>query len=245
MVEAGGFRFHCHCHVLIAAWLLSAGLVLAAEFDYTVEVAAGRLNCYYVPITDPKHVKIELDYQVIDGGDLDVNFYARSPDGVVLASDTRSMEQTHHIELKGKLGDYELCWDNTFSYQASKTVFFEVLLLDAKGNYDDLDSLDKLASSPLAAEVFERGRETLDQVKGASVRLKGALNKAEHYQSLVRAAEARDRAVMEANFTRVNFWSIVHLFVMMGVAGTQLYLIRVLFDDESKVGKFIRQGKVD
>ncbi len=38
-------------------------------------------------------------------------------------------------------GDYAICFDNTFSVQSKKTVFFEYFLLDERGDY--LSGFDK------------------------------------------------------------------------------------------------------
>lgn len=67
----------------------------------------------------------------------------------------------------------------------------------------------------------------------------------EYHQALLRAHEARDRAVMSANFDRVTFWSVVHTLVMVGVAGVQVFMIRSLFEENSKIGKVLRKGKFD
>ncbi len=36
-------------------------------------------------------------------------------------------------------GDYQLCFDNSFSYQTRKVVFFEIFIFDAQGNVDEMD----------------------------------------------------------------------------------------------------------
>uniref|UniRef100_A0A8R1IBZ1 GOLD domain-containing protein n=1 Tax=Caenorhabditis japonica TaxID=281687 RepID=A0A8R1IBZ1_CAEJA len=81
--------------------------------------------------------------------------------------------------------------------------------------------------------------------KTSSQRNKNNLNKVEYHQALLRAHEARDRAVMGANFDRVTFWSVTHTLVMIGVAGVQVFMIRSLFEDNSKIGKVLRKGKFD
>lgn len=53
--------------------ILSAS-VLASEFGFTVEISSGKYECYFVPVTSEKHKHMEVDYQVIDGGNLDINF---------------------------------------------------------------------------------------------------------------------------------------------------------------------------
>lgn len=49
-------------------------IIFASEYDLTVEVPAGKFQCFYQPVTDAKHKTMEIDYQVIDGADLNVNF---------------------------------------------------------------------------------------------------------------------------------------------------------------------------
>lgn len=39
-------------------------LVLGAEYDMTIEVEAGKTECYYQPVLDSSHVAMEVDYQV-------------------------------------------------------------------------------------------------------------------------------------------------------------------------------------
>ena len=46
-----------------------------------------------------------------------------------------------------------------------------------------------------------------------------------------KSVESRDRYVMERNFERVNFWSAVHLFVLVSVGLVQVLTIRSLFID--------------
>lgn len=65
--------------------------------------------------------------------------------------------------------------------------------------------------------------------------VKSRLGKSLQIQTLLRAYEARDRNIQESNFDRVNFWSVVNLFVMMVVSAVQVYLVRSLFEDKRKV----------
>lgn len=70
------------------------------------------------------------------------------------------------IEVK-EAGDYQLCFDNRFSYQARKVVFFEIFLFDEFGNVEEEDiskyakfnsnlqnSLQELGMTALQFQVF-------------------------------------------------------------------------------------------
>lgn len=65
-------------------------------------------------------------------------------------------------------GDYAICFDNSFSIQTKKTVFFELYLLDEKGNY--LNSYD------LFADVNKAKAELSMQISDFDVSLYISLN---------------------------------------------------------------------
>ncbi|MFH4974871.1 hypothetical protein AB6A40_001580 [Gnathostoma spinigerum] len=48
--------------------------VWSNEYDFTIEVPPGQSECYYQSVTSPQHKIMDIDYQVINGGDLDIIF---------------------------------------------------------------------------------------------------------------------------------------------------------------------------
>jgi len=42
---------------------------------------------------------------------------------------------------------------------------------------------------------------------------------------------------VESNLSRLNFWSLAHLLLMLVVGVSQVYLVRQLFDEKSVVQK--------
>ncbi len=52
--------------------------------------------------------------QVIEGGDLDVNFVVSDPMRSPLVMEPHSMDGLHAVDVK-QTGEYEICLDNTFS----------------------------------------------------------------------------------------------------------------------------------
>lgn len=139
------------------------------------------------------------------------------------------------------MGDYQICFDNTFSYQARKVVFFEVYLTDADGNVEDND-IGQLAKND--ADFNKRLEDvgiTLSAFKVSTTKIKGFLNKIEFYQSTLRSYEHRDMAILNANLSRVSFWSILTSVVLIFVAVLQVYSIRSLFEENSKFGRALRR----
>ncbi|XP_040421771.1 transmembrane emp24 domain-containing protein 5 isoform X2 [Cygnus olor] len=112
--------------------VLAAGCAVlgAAEFspsldsDFTFTLPAGRRECFYQPMR--KEASLELEYQVLDGAGLDVDFHLLSPKGETLVFDERKSDGVHTVETED--GDYMFCFDNTFSTISEKVIFFELIL---------------------------------------------------------------------------------------------------------------------
>ncbi|KAI6187470.1 hypothetical protein M3Y98_00247300 [Aphelenchoides besseyi] len=221
-------------------WLILVSIfcsIKAGEFDFTIEIRPGKYECYFQSVTSEKHKNMEIEYQVIDGGDLNINFMLiHGAD--VLVQDHMKTDANHKIPLKG-LGDYQLCFDNTFSYQARKVVFFEVFLTDSDGNMDDVDLSQFANNDSNFAKRLEEIGITLVEFHAASNRIKNSLNKIEYYQSTLRSFEHRDKVIMAANLSRVSFYSLLTTAVLLIVAVLQVYTIRSLFEENSKLGPMV------
>ncbi|XP_019936935.1 transmembrane emp24 domain-containing protein 5 [Paralichthys olivaceus] len=220
--------FLCVLPVLVT--LFSERFVALAAFsqsldsDFTFTLPPGRKECFYQ--TMRKDASLEIEYQVLDGAGLDVDFYISSPSGQVLFSDYRKSDGVHTVETED--GDYMFCFDNTFSSVSEKIIFFELIL----------DNMD-VEKDPDDWKEYVQGTDTLDMrledIMDTINNVKARLGKSVHIQTLLRAFEARDRNIQENNFDRVNLWSVINLLVMMLVSAVQVYLVRSLFEDKRKI----------
>lgn len=66
---------------------------------------------------------------------------------------------------------------------------------------------------------------------------------AQRYQNVFKNFEVHDRLLVEKNFERINFWSIINLVLMITVTVIQVVTIRSLFESKSAYGKFLRGKK--
>ncbi len=66
---------------------------------------------------------------------------------------------------------------------------------------------------------------------------------AQRYQNVFKNFEGHDRILVENNFDRINFWSIINLTLMIAVTLIQVITIRSLFETKSVYGKFLRGKK--
>ncbi|XP_071955907.1 transmembrane emp24 domain-containing protein 5-like [Antedon mediterranea] len=197
-------------------------ICLSVEIDMTVLVPAGRRECFYQPIKAKQ--TLDFEFQVIEGGDLDINFLLRSPSNKAVATEARKAEGIY-TRTTQETGDYLFCFDNTFSRISSKTVFFDLAL--------DYDSEDELVHPK--AQWFDAGTEVLDvRIEDMQTSLdivQDNVKKAQQHQRVWRNVEFRDRYIAERNYERVSFWSLVSTIVMMSTFIVQVVMIRYLFSD--------------
>jgi len=202
--------------------------VFGIETDLTIYVNAREVSCFYQYIE--KGTAFEVEYQVVDGGDLDINFSVRTPSGRIMVNEYRKNDGEHKLDGI-EAGDYKLCLDNAFSRFSEKVVYIEIITDTADPNWDKLSDFGYDYDYDVAS-VFEL---TLEEIKSSFDTVRGHLDKSIQTQRMLRAIEARDRSVAEDNFIRVNFWAPVQLVIMILVALSQVYFIRQLFGDSSSV----------
>uniref|UniRef100_A0A0N5BT29 GOLD domain-containing protein n=1 Tax=Strongyloides papillosus TaxID=174720 RepID=A0A0N5BT29_STREA len=228
-------------------FLLFFYIILITEYIFgettlSVEVPPGKFQCFFQTIKDNTHYKhLEIDYQVTDGGDLDINFMVVFG-AEVLAQEVGKKEGNHVVPLK-QLGDYQFCFDNTFSYQSRKVVLFELYLLDENGQVSE-ENLVKhgIDDSNIQKSLDSYGYGMkIKEFRNSFEKLKQLLNKIEYHQALLRAYESRDRAIMGANLSRVNLWSIINTIVIILVGCLHVFMIRSLFNENSNIGRLLRK----
>ncbi|KAI8784082.1 transmembrane emp24 domain-containing protein 5 [Biomphalaria glabrata] len=200
------------------------------EISLTVDISAGRQECFFETL--PAKTNVEIDYQVIDGGDLDIDVLVSGPDNRVYHLDQRKTENTVKFESTQE-GDYRICFDNTFSRFSNKLVFFEIYVEDGKDDDDDEEDDKKLTFE--GENVQGQLDMTIEEFSGILERSKKNLERSIQVQTLIKIHEAKDRNTQEANFFRVNFFSLFQLALMISVGLVQVIVIRSLFTYQQPV----------
>lgn len=149
--------------------VLVAAFSQSLDSDFTFTLPAGRKECFFQ--TMKKDASLEIEYQVLDGAGLDVDFHLSSPSGSVLVRDYRKSDGVHTVETED--GDYMFCFDNTFSAMSEKIIFFELIL----DNMEDAD-----ASDSEGWKEYVHGTDILDmKLEDIMVLLRGFLVSLPHY----------------------------------------------------------------
>lgn len=221
--------------VMVMALLALTGAHLPQERDMTLVVGPGKEECFFEEVV--KGNTLTVDYQVLDGGDgqmseLDINFKLISPRGIQLVAEFRKPEGAHSHVVE-ELGDYKICFDNTFSYVSAKTVYFEILNENEDEEYDDLAMREIFGDiENMDTEYYE---VSVVDIETRLKKIKDDIAKAKHQQDLIRLTDLKDRSIMEHNFERVNLMSTFYVFVLLVAGFGQVVLLRSLFDEKSKI----------
>ena len=159
--------------------------------------------------------QVEVQYQVLKGGELDINFLVENPLEVYIVIDRRS-DGWWPLEIK-ETGEYGICLDNTFSKLSSKLVFLSIVTQDL-AKKRELDSEVPRNATDHSAAVIEK-LNNIDQ----------RLSKIVSLQHYFQAREARHRLTLESNNSRVFWWSLLECVVMVAAWLAQVVVIRSLF----------------
>lgn len=206
------------------------------QSELSVIVDAGHRECFFQFLD--RDLDIETDYQVIQGGELDISFWIGTPSNRVLYTELR--KQGGQFQFKtDEVGEYRFCFDNSFSRFAYKQVFF---YLSTNERFVDphFPAASSFDSAQLDKDQLGELESKLDSFRQLFHRVVANLERAQRLQSIFRAYELMDRSLMENNFERVNFWSIISIILMITVGFIQVYMIKSLFEDKSKIGRVLR-----
>lgn len=188
---------------------------LAFSNGFTIVVEPGSRECFYEELA--RNQTIDVEYQVIEGGELDIDLHITGPNGEVVIMEQRKSDNMHSISAP-VAGVYEYCFDNSFSTVARKTVF-----ADLGVDTDDLEwkkhvEQDKFDDDSNIEDLVD----TLDNIKNA-------LEKTQNYQALMRAKHQQHSKLLNSNGNRVFWWSLVQSLAMIGVAIAQTRIVKSFF----------------
>ena len=107
---------------LISIFILS-GIIDSVHSGqtFTLKIRPRDMQCFYQPLKEGQY--LEIDFQVIEGGGLDVDCYLKDPNLRSFKTFQRTSEG-YHTFVADTTGDYSVCFDNSFSSLIPKLVYF-------------------------------------------------------------------------------------------------------------------------
>jgi protein ERP2 len=223
-----------------ASLLIGTSPVDALQYELSLLIEAGRRECFHQYLAEG--LKMETDYQVIQGGQLDITFWITSPTNEVLYNEIRKAGGQKQFTTESP-GEYQFCFDNSYSRMVDKNVFFFISSND--GFVDPHFSAPSSANEVLSQDNKDDIGELNDKVEDFKARFTAMaqeLEQAQLMQQMLRVFEKQDRILMTLSKWRVNFYSVMNILVLVVVGALQVFMIRSLFEEKSKVGRVLRKG---
>jgi hypothetical protein len=203
---------HVFVHIV-----LSAATVLAGE--YTFELPDNEKQCFHEVID--KGVKSTVEFQVITGGNYDVDMELVAPGGQLLYKESKKQYDSFTWTADSK-GEYRFCFSNEFSTFTHKVVYF------------DLEVGDE--DAPLGPDFGEHAT-AMTQMESSAVTLHEALKVVSDYQTHHKLRESKGRGFAEDLNERVQFWSIGETVVVLMIGVGQVLVLRSFFTDKKNISQ--------
>ncbi|KAL5479512.1 hypothetical protein EMCRGX_G023039 [Ephydatia muelleri] len=201
---------------------------IARDFTYTFQVPAGKTECFYEYVHQGAY--LEIEYQVITGGELDITFLVNGPQRMPLALEPHHRDGLHAIEIK-ETGEYEICLDNSFSHITAKRVFLDVIIEDDEGEVEEVIVPYQLSKEAVILEM------KVQDIKDSLDSISRNLSKVIVEQSFFKARESRHRHTAESNNARVLWWSLLVCGIFITVGVVQVVVIRRFFNSGKRKDK--------
>jgi protein ERP2 len=189
--------------------------VLAGE--YTFELPDNEKQCFHEIID--KGIKSTIEFQVITGGNYDVDMELVGPNGQTLYKDTKKQYDSFTWTPDQK-GEYRFCFSNEFSTFTHKVVYF-----DLQVGEDDV----RLGPD------FGEHATAMTQMESSAVTIHEALKVVSDYQTHHRLRESKGRAFAEDLNERVMYWSIGQTVVILVIGIGQVLVLRSFFTDKRPI----------
>lgn len=200
-------HFYLVCLILI----LHQNIYKTETVQLTFELPDNEVQCFYEHVN--KGVSTTIEFQVVTGGNYDIDVVMKGPKGNILYQDQKKQYDSfrHNSETEGV---YEVCFSNEFSTFTHKVVFLDWTVGD---------------ETPLIGPGTPQKALTFMEASAQTIHEK--LNEIDDHQTHYRLREAQGRSHAEDLNERVQIWSIANLCVIFVVGFLQVSLIRSFFSN--------------
>jgi len=208
----------------VCACALTALAIDHEDVSFAISVPARRMECFFFEVLPGEEVT--FDYSVVVGGNLDINAYIRYPGEQRNAYyESRVREGSHRVNSKHKPQHlqnapradwaYEFCLDNGFSTTTPKIVEVDVWYNSFDGSKQKLDDVASLDKANQERQLIGSGHMVSNHLKGS-------------YRVLTyfRHVYTKHRAMAEANYERVNWYSMLFVGLLIIVPVIQIIMIK-------------------
>ncbi|KAH7726632.1 transmembrane emp24 domain-containing 7 [Aphelenchoides avenae] len=199
--------------------ILSALVGSLSAIELTFELPDNANQCFYEDIKSG--IDSILEFQVVTGGQYDVDVVLEDPNGKILYKEARKQYDSHSFKTQTP-GTYKVCFSNEFSTFSHKIVYMDWQVGDETGPN----------GKPTPRMVAMSQLETSAATIGDRLRL------VDDYQTHHRLREATGRKEAEDLNERVLYWSLGQTAIILLVGIGQVLLLRSFFSDKRPAGGY-------
>ncbi|CAL8381484.1 transmembrane emp24 domain-containing protein 3 [Gadus morhua] len=194
----------------VCCFILNVILVWSTEV--TFELPDNDKQCFYEDIENG--VKFDIDFQVIAGGNYDVDCFVTDPLHNILYHERKKQyDSFSHTTAMG--GAYQVCFSNEFSTFSHKIVYLDIRTGEER---------------PLLPVM--NSATALTQLESTCLSIHEILKVVSESQTRYRLREAHDRIRAEDIHERVNYWSVGETALLFAVSLGQVLMLRSFFSDK-------------
>ncbi|AFR92202.2 COPII-coated vesicle protein [Cryptococcus neoformans C23] len=179
-------------------------LALPLAFAHRIEIEAGEKECFY-EVLAPQD-KMTVTYEVGGGGHLDIDFYVTDPQGKVIHTKNKQPQGSWSITASQE-GRFTFCFSNEMSSYTTKTLSFNV--------HGQLYMGDDEQIAPVEQEVRD---------------LSAGLQLVKDEQAYLVVRERVHRNTCESTNSRVKWWSIAQIVILLAVCGWNIHYLKSWFE---------------
>ncbi|CAH0723745.1 unnamed protein product, partial [Brenthis ino] len=185
--------------------------------ELTFELPDNAVECFYHEMDE--NVSASLEYQVITGGQYDVDVKIEGPNKQIIYQQQKMQYDSHPFTTQHK-GVYKVCFSNEFSTFSHKLVYMELNV----GPEEPLPGIGEHAT-------------VLTQLETSAEEIHSALNRIIDHQTHHRLREAQGRKRAEDLNERVFWWSTGETLAIVCVAIAQVMVLKNFFSDRPTLYK--------
>lgn len=197
-------------------FLLPSALAYSA---FMINVKPHEQNCFYETLATGD--RLDLSFQVADGGHLDIDFWVKSPDSRNIYSVNKQSTSTFGFNADSA-GKYVYCFSNQFSTFAHKQVSFTLFGPDERIRLEDKKKNADPNHEGLQKEIWALAGMSLTNADG--------LRAMKDEQSYMVVREATHRLTAESTKTRIVYWSLFEMLILVGVCLFQVSYLKRFFE---------------
>lgn len=198
--------------VLSVLSLLATAFAVSSQYSpFTLSLPSFSQECIYHDLTTTEEALV-VSYQVLTGGNFEIDFEITAPDGSKVVTDKQKKYSDFLVRSFG-LGQYKFCFSNSYGTALKKV---EVTLELEK----DADETVFTATEDIVAN---NAIEEIDR----------NVNKMAKVMNYLRAREWRNMSTVESTDSRLKWFSILVMGLMVGISAVQAFVIQLLFKSRS------------